>query len=138
MTALGLKRITKKGLFCRNPCLLLIKSGLFCYSCLLKEMKPEGSTATACSGCRISHLLPITPPWDTMLPRFNGLDTQIQTPHPHQLFYIQSLNSNMKKNDTKRSSPTKQITAGKQVFYLTFLDVNIWGGRKEQLIIVCI
>lgn len=39
--ALGLKRITKKGLFCRNPCLLLIKSGLFCYSCPVKEMQPE-------------------------------------------------------------------------------------------------
>lgn len=95
------------------------------------------SIATAFSGCRISHLH-ITPPWDTMLPKSNRLDTQIQTPHPYQLLYVQSSKYNVKKNDTKRSSPTKQITAGKQAFYLTFLDVSIWGGRKEQLIIVCL
>lgn len=87
------------------------------------------SIATAFSGCRISHLH-ITPSWDMMLPKSNRLDTQIQTPHPYQLLYVQSSKYNVKKNDTKRSSPTKQITAGKQAFYLTFLDVMHLGWQK--------
>lgn len=58
---------------------------------------------------------------------------QYKSPTHIQLFYILFLYSNMNKSKNwykKNFFPAKQMKKGKQIYYLTFLGVNIWGRRK--------